>query len=178
MESKLNAIVLMSTTVIILLVTISTSAMKEKVYTVAMVSIFTTVVIGLFISKNSIMDTNNVGWHKRIALYIALCLTVIVPQLKYANIVSKKSQFIVSPTQLPYNGTIVSLSLATMVGVIGGIHIAGNKESSAQQGILLKSLIGCMFFGGLSYALVKIMEERLNKMNANSLSNVTDPIFN
>ena len=169
MENKTNVIIMVATTVIILFVSLSTSIIQTKVYTVTSVSIFTTVVMGLFIAKTSIMDTNHVGWKIRVALYIVLCLTVIVPQLKYANVVSKKSHLIFSPTQLQYNGTIVSLTLATMASVIGGIYVAGSKEPNAQQGILLKSLIGCMFLGGLSYKLVSIMAERLDKMNANGM---------
>ena len=56
-----------------------------------------------------------------------------------------------------------------MTSVIGGIYVAGSKEPNAQQGILLKYLIGCMFLGGLSYNLVSIMAERLDKMNANGM---------
>jgi len=175
MEDMTKIIMLVATFVIVLIMTISDSTMQTKVYTVATVTVFTTIVMGLYIGKNSIMDTNPDGLYRRIILYTLLCLTVVVPQIKYISVVSGKSNIIHVPAQLPYNGTIATMTISTMAGVIGGIYVASNNREKT-QGILLKTLVGCTFLSGLSYTLVKITAERLDKMNANVLNELKSSV--
>lgn len=170
MENMSKVIIMVVTVVIVVIMTISNSSPQAKVYTVASLTIFSTVVLGLFVGKKSIMDHTQEGWQKRMILCILLCLTVIVPQLKYMTVVIDNTRMIRVQAQLPYNGAITSITVITMACVIGAMYLADIRtDIHAQQGILMKWLIGCSVLSSLSYMLVSIMAERLKRMNANVL---------